>query len=46
VDACRIVLDDTVTEPLREAVFAAVARDQLADAVSAMAPRPVATTDP
>jgi TnpA family transposase len=36
MDACRIVLDDTVTEPLREAVFAAVKRDDLADAVSAM----------
>jgi Domain of unknown function (DUF4158) len=36
MEACRIVLDDTVTEPLRDAVFAAVQRDQLADAVSAM----------
>jgi hypothetical protein len=30
MDACRIMLDDTVTEPLREAVFAAVHRDKLA----------------
>jgi len=37
MDACRIVLDDSVTEPLREAVFAAVARDELTDAVGAMA---------
>jgi hypothetical protein len=37
MDACRIVLDDTVTEPVREAVFAAVARDKLTDALSAMA---------
>lgn len=34
--ACRIVLDDTVREPIRDAVFAAVARDELADAVGAM----------
>ena len=37
MDACRIVLDDAVTEPVRDAVFAAVARDKLADAVGAMA---------
>ena len=37
MDACRILLDDDVTEPLREAVFAAVAREKLADAVSSMA---------
>jgi TnpA family transposase len=36
MDACRIVLDDAVAEPLRDAVFAAVQRDKLADAVSAM----------
>lgn len=36
MDACRIVLDDAVTEPVRDAVFAAVARDELAHAVSAM----------
>jgi Domain of unknown function (DUF4158) len=37
MDACRVVLDDAVREPVRDAVFAAVARDELADAVSSMA---------
>ena len=36
MDACRVVLDDAVAEPVRDAVFAAVQRDKLADAVSAM----------
>ena len=37
VDACRVVLDDTTGEPVRDAVFAAVGRDELADAVDAIA---------
>jgi hypothetical protein len=37
MDACRVVLDDAVAEPVRDAVFAAVQRNKLADAVSAMA---------
>ena len=37
VDACRVVLDDTTVEPVRDAVFAAVGRDQLAEAVDAIA---------
>jgi len=36
MDACRVVLDDAVGEPVREAVFAAVGREKLAEAVSAM----------
>jgi len=36
MDACRIVLDEAVTEPVRDAVFAAVQREQLAAAVTAM----------
>ncbi len=36
MDACRIVLDEAITEPVRDAVFAAVQRDQLAAAVTAM----------
>jgi hypothetical protein len=36
MDACLIVLDDTVREPVREAVFAAVEREKLAEAVTAM----------
>jgi hypothetical protein len=34
--ACSILLDDTTTEPLRDAVFAAVERERLAAAVSAI----------
>lgn len=30
MDACRIVLDEAVTEPVRDAVFATVQREQLA----------------
>ncbi len=37
MNACRVLLDDDVAESLRDAVFAAVKRDELADAVSAMA---------
>jgi len=37
MDACRVLLDDDVAEPLRDAVFAAVKREELADAVGAMA---------
>ena len=37
VDACRVVLDDTTGEPVRDAVFAAVGRDELAEAVNAIA---------
>ena len=37
VDACRVVLDDTTGEPVRDAVFAAVGRDELAEAVDAIA---------
>jgi len=37
MDACRVLLDDDIAEPLRDAVFAAVKRDELADAVGAMA---------
>ncbi len=36
MDACRIVLDEAVTEPIRGAVFAAVQREQLTAAVTAM----------
>ena len=36
MEACRVVLDDRVAGPVREAVFAAVQRDRLAAAVSAM----------
>ena len=34
--ACSILLDDTTTEPLRDAVFAAVERERVAAAVSAI----------
>jgi hypothetical protein len=37
MDACRVLLDEDVAEPLRDAVFAAVKREELADAVGAMA---------
>ena len=37
MDACRVLLDDDVAEPLRDAVFAAVKRDDLTAAVGAMA---------
>jgi hypothetical protein len=40
--ACSVLLDDTITEPLRDVVFAAVARDRLAAAVTAIGV-PVAT---
>ena len=34
--ACSVLLDDTITEPLREVVFAAVERERLAAAVTAI----------
>ncbi len=34
--ACSVLLDDTITEQLRDAVFAAVARERLAAAVTAI----------
>ena len=34
--ACSVLLDDTLDEPLRDAVFAAVERDRLAAAISAI----------
>ena len=37
MDACRVVLDDAVGDPVRDAVFEAVKRDDLTAAVAAMA---------
>ena len=34
--ACSVLFDDTIAEPLRDAVFAAVARERLAAAVTAI----------